>query len=31
MPALDDTTSAKVMIATTTDPEGNEVTLVQQR
>jgi glyoxylase I family protein len=29
--ALDDTTSDKVLIATTTDPEGNEITLVQQR
>ena len=28
---LDDTTSDKVLIATTTDPEGNEITLVQQR
>jgi predicted enzyme related to lactoylglutathione lyase len=29
--ALDDTTSTKVLIAATTDPEGNEITLVQQR
>jgi predicted enzyme related to lactoylglutathione lyase len=29
--ALDDTTSDKVLIATTSDPEGNEITLVQQR
>ena len=29
--ALDDTTSDKVLIATATDPEGNEITLVQQR
>jgi predicted enzyme related to lactoylglutathione lyase len=29
--ALDDTTSEKVLIATTSDPEGNEITLVQQR
>jgi predicted enzyme related to lactoylglutathione lyase len=29
--AVDDTTSDKVLIATTTDPEGNEITLVQQR
>jgi predicted enzyme related to lactoylglutathione lyase len=29
--ALDDTTSDKVLIASTTDPEGNEITLVQQR
>ena len=29
--ALDDTTSDKVLIAATADPEGNEVTLVQQR
>jgi hypothetical protein len=29
--ALDETTSDKVLIATTTDPEGNEITLVQQR
>ena len=28
---LDDTTSDKVLIATTTDPEGNEIPLVQQR
>jgi predicted enzyme related to lactoylglutathione lyase len=28
---LDDTTSDKVLIATTTDPEGNEITLVEQR
>jgi glyoxylase I family protein len=28
---LDETTSDKVLIATTTDPEGNEITLVQQR
>jgi hypothetical protein len=29
--ALDDTTSDKVLIATTTDPAGNEITFVQQR
>jgi glyoxylase I family protein len=29
--ALDDTTSDKVLIATTTDPDGNEITLVEQR
>ena len=29
--ALDDTTSDKVLIATTTDPEGNSITLVEQR
>lgn len=29
--ALDDTTSDKVLIATTTDPEGNAITLVEQR
>ena len=28
---LDDATSDKVLIATTTDPEGNAITLVQQR
>jgi hypothetical protein len=28
---LDDTTSDKVLIATTTDPEGTEVTLVEPR
>jgi hypothetical protein len=28
---LDDTTSDKVLIASTTDPEGNEITFVQQR
>ncbi len=28
---LDDTTSEKVLIATTTDPEGNAITLVEQR
>ena len=28
---LDDTTSDRVLIATTTDPEGNEITLVEQR
>jgi glyoxylase I family protein len=28
---LDDTTSDKVLIATTTDPEGNTITLVEQR
>jgi predicted enzyme related to lactoylglutathione lyase len=28
---LDDTTSDKVLIATTTDPEGNAITLVEQR
>jgi glyoxylase I family protein len=28
---LDDTTSDKVLIAATTDPEGNAITLVQQR
>jgi predicted enzyme related to lactoylglutathione lyase len=29
--ALDDRTSDKVLIATTTDPEGNVITLVEQR
>lgn len=29
--ALDDTTSDKVLIATTADPEGNTITLVEQR
>jgi hypothetical protein len=29
--ALDDTTSDKVLIATTTDPEGNAITLVEER
>lgn len=29
--ALDDTTSDKVLIATATDPEGNAITLVEQR
>jgi hypothetical protein len=29
--ALDDTTSDKVLIASTTDPEGNAIILVQQR
>jgi predicted enzyme related to lactoylglutathione lyase len=29
--ALDDATSDKVLFARTTDPEGNEITLVQQR
>jgi hypothetical protein len=29
--ALDDTTSDKVLIATTADPEGNAITLVEQR
>lgn len=29
--ALDDTTSDKVLIATTTDPEGNAIALVEQR
>jgi predicted enzyme related to lactoylglutathione lyase len=29
--ALDDTTSDKVLIATATDPEGNAITLVQER
>jgi predicted enzyme related to lactoylglutathione lyase len=29
--ALDDTTSDKVLIAATADPEGNAITLVQQR
>jgi glyoxylase I family protein len=29
--ALDDTTSDKVLLATIGDPEGNEITLVQQR
>jgi len=29
--ALDDTTSDKVLIATTSDPEGNATTLVEQR
>jgi hypothetical protein len=28
---LDDTTSDKVLFATTSDPEGNEITLVEQR
>jgi hypothetical protein len=28
---LDDTTSDKVLIATTADPEGNAITLVEQR
>lgn len=28
---LDDATSDRVLIATTTDPEGNAITLVQQR
>jgi predicted enzyme related to lactoylglutathione lyase len=28
---LEDTTSDKVLIASTTDPEGNAITLVQQR
>jgi predicted enzyme related to lactoylglutathione lyase len=28
---LDDTTSDKVLIATTTDPEGNAITLVEQK
>jgi predicted enzyme related to lactoylglutathione lyase len=28
---LDDTSSDKVLIATTTDPEGNAITLVEQR
>jgi glyoxylase I family protein len=28
---VDDTTSEKVLIATTTDPEGNAITLVEQR
>ena len=28
---LDDTTSDKVLIATATDPDGNAITLVQQR
>jgi predicted enzyme related to lactoylglutathione lyase len=28
---LDDTTSDKVLFATTTDPEANEITLVEQR
>jgi predicted enzyme related to lactoylglutathione lyase len=28
---LDDTTSEKVLIATATDPEGNAITLVEQR
>jgi len=28
---LDDTTSDKVLIAATTDPEGNAITLVEQR
>ncbi|HZC14017.1 MAG TPA: VOC family protein [Thermoleophilaceae bacterium] len=28
---LDDTTSDKVLIATTSDPEGNAITLVEQR
>jgi hypothetical protein len=29
--AIDDTTSDKVLIATIADPEGNTVTLVEQR
>jgi predicted enzyme related to lactoylglutathione lyase len=29
--ALDDTTSDKVLIATAIDPEGNSITLVEQR
>jgi glyoxylase I family protein len=29
--AVDDTTSEKVLIAATTDPEGNAITLVQPR
>jgi hypothetical protein len=29
--ALDDATSDKVLIATPTDPEGNAITLVEQR
>ena len=29
--ALDDTTSDKVLIATTSDPEDNAITLVEQR
>jgi len=29
--ALDDTTSTKVLIARATDPEGNAITLVEQR
>jgi hypothetical protein len=29
--ALDDTTSDKVLIASTNDPEGNAITLVEQR
>jgi predicted enzyme related to lactoylglutathione lyase len=29
--ALDDTASEKVLIAATTDPEGNAITLVEQR
>ena len=29
--AMDDTTSDKVMFATVTDPEGNAITLVEQR
>jgi predicted enzyme related to lactoylglutathione lyase len=28
---VDDTTSDKVLIATTTDPEGNAITMVEQR
>jgi predicted enzyme related to lactoylglutathione lyase len=28
---VDDTTSEKMLIATTTDPEGNAITLVEQR
>jgi hypothetical protein len=28
---LDDTTSDKVLIATASDPEGNAITLVEQR
>ena len=29
--AMDDTTSGKVLFATITDPEGNTITLVEQR
>jgi hypothetical protein len=29
--AMDDTTSDKVMFATVTDPDGNAITLVEQR
>jgi hypothetical protein len=29
--AMDDTTSDKVLLATVTDPEGNAITLVEQR